>query len=521
MKKATKASTANSIAAAKGVSSGTKKLLAMTNIDLKEPSLQPMLKNLQGNILVGHGRDHTVHIFFRLTSDAATNRRILKLLASRVTSALEQEQQRDKYRSGVTNLTFRNIYLTAKGYKSLGYSASDIATAFPEPAGPVPIPPQITFKEGMAFHQDSLQDPNIDQWESGYASVSTDQTQRQIIDGMVLLANDDTAVLKADEESVRAVLSSVAEIMVTEYGHAIFNQAKTQNLEHFGYVDGRSQPTFTKSQAENEAKKDGIDVWNPSEPLSLVLVPDTLSSTPESFGSYFVFRKLEQNVRGFKAKEKELAKALGLSDKDEELAGAMVVGRFEDGTPVVQQKDDGLVDPVPNNFRFDTSDPSGSKCPFHAHVRKMSPRGDTLTKGRLPKSNETVERSHRIARRGITYGVRAVEPKDSPALDQLPTRGVGLLFMCFQSNIDNQFGFMQRAWANGTSFARPFFGNENAPETGIDPVIGQPSSSLAANQNWPAPWGSSTTQSFGFESFVTMLGGDFFFAPSVSFLRGS
>jgi hypothetical protein len=30
----------------------------------------------------------------------------------------------------------------------------------------------------------------------------------------------------------------------------------------------------------------------------------------------------------------------------------MIVGRFEDGTPVVLQGKDGLVNPVPNNFDF-------------------------------------------------------------------------------------------------------------------------------------------------------------------------
>lgn len=35
-------------------------------IDPHDPQHQRWLKNLQGNILSGHGRDHTVHIFLRL-----------------------------------------------------------------------------------------------------------------------------------------------------------------------------------------------------------------------------------------------------------------------------------------------------------------------------------------------------------------------------------------------------------------------------------------------------------------------
>ena len=506
---------------AKPTSKKPNPILAMKNIDPSDSTLKPIFDSLQGNVLRGHGRDHTVHIFFRFTGSKEDNRRILKLLSTRVTSAADQESQRHDYHDGKANKTFRNLFLTAKGYASLGFTKTQISSAFPEPVGPVSISPQIKFTNGMAFHQSELADPEINHWESGYANAISDATQRQTIDGMVLIANDDLTVLKNDETAIRAVLSGAAEVDVTEYGQAIFNKSRTQNLEHFGYVDGRSQPTFLKSQTDDEAKKDGIDVWDPSEPLELVLVPDKLatSSAGNAFGSYFVFRKLEQNVRGFKAKEQALAKSLNLERDDAELAGAMAVGRFEDGTPVVQQPQDGLVDPVPNNFRFSTSDPQGSKCPFHSHIRKMSPRGDSLTSGTIAASNEAVERSHRIARRGITYGMRAVEPKDGPSIDQMPSRGVGLLFMCFQSNIDNQFAFMQRAWANGTQFSRPLFGDASAPNTGLDPVIGQPIGTIPDPQNWPAPWGSNKTQSFGFESFVTMLGGDFFFAPSLAFFR--
>ena len=43
-------------------------------------------------------------------------------------------------------------------------------------------------------------------------------------------------------------------------------------------------------------------------------------------GSYFIFRKLEQNVRRFKEGEEQLASDLGLVDEDRERAGAMLVG---------------------------------------------------------------------------------------------------------------------------------------------------------------------------------------------------
>jgi deferrochelatase/peroxidase EfeB len=115
------------------------------------------------------------------------------------------------------------------------------------------------------------------------------------------------------------------------------------------------------------------------------------------------------------------------------------------------------------------------------------------------------ERSHRIVRRGITYGERRVEPKDDPAQEDLPERGVGLLFMCFQASIDNQFAYLQRL-ANDSS-------------DGLDPIIGQSASATGLGQTWPVQWGEPYVKPFEFTGFVRLRGGDFFFAPSLPFLR--
>jgi len=66
-----------------------------------------------------------------------------------------------------------------------------------------------------------------------------------------------------------------------------------------------------------------------------------------------VFRKLEQNVWGFKKREEELAHDLGLKEEEEERAGALIVGRFEDGTPVTlsaTEETEEMVKPVPTTL---------------------------------------------------------------------------------------------------------------------------------------------------------------------------
>jgi deferrochelatase/peroxidase EfeB len=208
-----------------------------------------------------------------------------------------------------------------------------------------------------------------------------------------------------------------------------------------------------------------------------------------------VFRKLEQNVRGFKTYEKKLAQALGLTGEDAKRAGALIMGRFEDGTPVVLQRTAGRSDPVPNNFTYE-DDPGGLKCPFQAHMRKVNPR----QKGTI-----------RIVRRGITYDERQQEPKDMPDLAELPSQGVGLLFMCYQRSIWKQFEYLQRELAS-----------QSKEGTGIDPVIGQPAEWETSRQKWPTQWGNphKRPQPFTFHGFVTLKGGEyFFFAPSIHFLK--
>ncbi|MGL5796173.1 MAG: hypothetical protein ACRC06_17575 [Waterburya sp.] len=113
---------------------------------------------------------------------------------------------------------------------------------------------------------------------------------------------------------------------------------------------------------------------------------------------------------------------------------------------------------------FLKNDQGGNKCPFHANIRKTNPRGESTAIGATLEE----ERSHIMARRGITYGTRNAEIELNGRIIELkdkPIGGVGLLFMAYQSNFANQFEFTQVSWANNPNFVKP--------DTGIDPVIGQ------------------------------------------------
>lgn len=446
-----------------------------------------MLRDLQANILKGHGRAHTAHLFLRFGA-AAPTRQWLHALAARVTSAMSHLQanvafKRTHKSGGLVTL----VFIARAGYQALGVAQS--AT-----------PKDGAFLAGMAAHRNALNDPPINQWET-YLGTG--------VHAMVLLADETAALVKKARNVLVAALPAAVTLVGEETGLGMKSKlAPGEGIEHFGYVDGRSQPLLLVEDIERERdSRDGISVWDPGFGLGKALVADPAGAGPASFGSYFVFRKLEQNVRGFKKAEQQLAKALGLKDGDEERAGALMVGRFEDGTPVVMQMADGANQPVPNNFDY-RDDPTGAKCPFHGHIRKSNPRGESVALGATLEQ----ERSHLMVRRGITYGKRSKHP-NSPSLTsaQMPTKDVGLLFMAYQNDIGNQFEFTQAQWVNSKNFVQP--------NTGIDPVIGQGS---AGGQRCPVEWGggaATARKAFDFRGFVTMKGGEYFFAPSISGLK--
>ncbi len=422
-------------------------------------------------------------------------------MAAKVTSSLKQFKDTEKFKitkeSGDPFLAF---FLTHKGYKALGVEENK-------------IPTDLAFVDGLEKRGASLFDPPVDAWDEHFQAE---------IHAMILIGEEDEKKAKQIRYEIQLFLNDAVEVLGEEIGLAMKNQ-HLDGIEHFGYVDGRSQPLLLTEEIERETESnDGTNVWNPAFPLRQALVADKGGEPDVSFGSYFVFRKLEQNVRDFKAKEAETAEILGLTGDDAELAGAMIVGRFEDGTPVVNQRSDGNNHPVPNNFNY-ASDKDGLKCPFHAHIRKVNPRGESVGidspaipahEGQSempPVPSEEDERSHIMARRGITYGKRVWTEVDGiRKLDEehLPVGGVGLLFMAYQYDIEKQFEYTQINWSNAQNYIKP--------STGLDPVIGQGEPTVLQKQT--KEWGEHGKRSIDFHGFVSLKGGKYFFAPCISFL---
>lgn len=474
---------------------------ASARIDPADPTWWGLLKDLQGNILKGHDRDYATHIFLKFNTDdpntADVNRRLIKFtiskLAPRITSARQQLLESELYkRYKIRGTRFVSFFLTHSGYRALREE----------------LPTDPAFRGGMEVAAERLNDPPSWTWEFGGSANP--------IDAMILIADDDRDELARSEmvvltDVIRAKDSGhevqLAEVVHVERGR-VFRNSNGEPVEHFGYLDGISNPLFLTTDQDRVNYYRGETNWKPWAPPDLVLHRDRGGHEADSYGSYVVFRKLEQNVKRFTMQRWMLAQKLypqldwsrGFDDTTEKQAaihkaGALMVGRYEDGTPLMEDPTGTHSYPlVSNNFNYD-EDKQGRICPFHAHIRNVNQRGS--------QGNAEPEKRHRIVRRGITYGERA-ENFGEP-LHGLPDQGVGLLFMCYQSDIGNQYEHLQRIMNGGE------------PTRSVDTIGG----SIPDEQRQPTEYrkdnGEVVTETL--DAVVKMKGGEYFFAPSISFLE--
>jgi len=443
------------------------------NTPLSEADLRTYdreLNLLQANILKSHGREAAVYIFLTFhESKRSEARKFVHSFADRVTSAAVQHEQtrqfRERHRSAYGPQLLVGLYLSAKGYHFFGHRTDDFCEA---------------FHEGLKQRRDRLCDPKLDIWEHKF---------RRDIHALVFFAHDYASQLGAELIKLRESLEDVATVS-SEFGVTMRNP-KGDAIEHFGYADGASQPVFFEADLPQKPQEH----WDPSAGPKLVLIRDPYATSDAECGTYVVFRKLEQNVRGFKHEERSVAeKKLKWKGKEKELLGAMIVGRFENGTPVVLTKDEEYSGDK-NDFVY-ALDPEGRKCPYFSHVRKANPRTND--------GEREAERERRIARRGITYGDPTPPGEDETTW---PEGGVGLLFHSCQADVEKQFETIQRR-VNNCDFPKP--------RVGQDPLIGQTNK---FGISVPTRWGQADRKDCSFGGFVRMRGGEYFFAPSIAALR--
>ncbi len=123
-------------------------------------------------------------------------------------------------------------------------------------------------------------------------------------------------------------------------------------------------------------------------------------------GTYMIYRKLRQDVALFNATLREAA--IRFEHGDEEMLAAKIVGRWRNGTPLVNAPDRPNPDfkttaRKSNDFRYLDLHADGRQCPLGAHIRRSNPR-DALGWAGLDGAGLLSFR-HRIIRRGTPCAV--------------------------------------------------------------------------------------------------------------------
>jgi Dyp-type peroxidase family len=225
-----------------------------------------------------------------------------------------------------------------------------------------------------------------------------------------------------------------------------------------------------------------------------------------------VFRRLEQQVPEFNTFIRQQAEALGM---DSGLLASRMVGRWRSGAPLsLAPLQDNIPlgkDPALNNDFEYSSDPGQRACPYAAHIRKTNPRDD-------PNQNKAEVQTHRA---GIPFGPEVGQ--DEATVTKRPR---GLMFVCYQTNIHQQFEFIQSKWANNIEFVdhktRPSGRGRGAVTPGFDPIIGQadvqaPRSMDEPVSNYPA--GNTPSTLVMPNPWVVLTAAAYFFVPSITALR--
>jgi deferrochelatase/peroxidase EfeB len=462
-----------------------------------------LLDDIQANILSHHRKNFSWFYFIHFKGRIEKALRWIEALSQYITTA---KAQFENHRNSVCC-----FYLSGKGYSKLGLEnvAQTILTS-------------KAFEEGMrgrlAFPLD----------ENYYEETLHPKERGQPLDihAMLMVASDRPDFSDVDEGLLGlivkldkgdwAVHTRQTGLMKRKFfkGQEPNSEKKRRAVDWFGFRDGISQPLFFPD-------KQGIESFSRESlsPLKIALIKDNGGHPLFGAGSFLAFMKIELDVKAFRKNVKRIATALDIND---ELAEAYIMGRFQDGTSVSLSSTPKNYDHPENDFNysrvhksmnnFNGNDNKGIRCPFYAHARKANPRDE--------------ENARFILRRGVLYDDRVKNNtfnnddtnwEDWNDENNAPEKGLGMLFMSFQSNLEYQFEYIVNEWMFGL--------NTDTQATGIDMLAGAGANWESSQWFLPKKWsGKNLDEKILFTSEMIrpcahFKGGEYFFAPSKSHLK--
>lgn len=463
--------------------------------------------DIQGIVLSAYSKLTCASYLLLRIGDAAQTKAWLGAIAGEVTNARKPGPN-----APATNV---NLAITYTGLQKLGVPR-DVLSTFSFP-----------FIDGMASDRRAriLGDTDANQpslWRWGNAANPVDLI-------LLLYALDEPTIEQHERTHAdRASASGLTVVATLRAGR------QPDSKEHFGFNDGVAQPAIEGTDLyDRQLKRTGHatalppgeflmsyeDAYgtiapgpavDPSLDPEKILPRSTEGKTHDlgRNGSYMVFRQLEQDVAGFWRFLDEQTRANGVSRPDAmDRLGAKFIGRWRSGTPLVTAPEqDDWTGPDLNDFNnFDyASDPHGFACPIGSHIRRSNPR-DSL--GPDHDTGLLTSNRHRLMRRGRSYGHRlGTDANPMPLVDDGQERG--LHFICFNTDLQRQFEFVQQTWVNN-----PQFGGLHDE---VDPLIGDQTSCSGMYTVQADPL---RTRYKNLCRFVTMRGGVYAFLPGIRALR--
>jgi Dyp-type peroxidase family len=464
---------------------------------------------IQGDVLIGLQKFAEQFLFFEIKNVAGFKELLRRKIAPRITTTRtvqEREFHLRDYKDQGHTTPLPNIGV------NLAFTASGIGKLIPATNNGQTLG-DTSFARGAKKQAKSLGDPvdaagNPTTWVPGFLNAA--------IDGVFLITGGSDGDVNAEANKLLAILGATAAASFQENGDV--RPGLEKGHEHFGWLDGVSQPGIS-----------GLITPFPGQRLldpgffAFGYGPKANPPLPwMKNGSFMVFRRLKQLVPEFDQYQLTQAATLGT---DPVLLGSRLVGRWKSGAPsaLTPSQDDSTmgVDPQRNN-NFDFSDDQGERrCPFGAHIRKTNPRADFGLPNNVGADPQTADVDPRRAMRaGIPFGP---EVSVAEAANGKTATDRGLMFVCYQTSIPNQFEFVQISWANNPGF---IFNKKHPDGTpvivGFDPIIGQNASANRARttdepvSNYPTGNVRSTLNEPN--DFIIPTAAGYFFVPAIEAL---
>jgi Dyp-type peroxidase family len=463
------------------------------------------LEEIQGLLAHGYGRLKAARfVLIRVTEPAATRAWLRQVLPSITTAAASPHGQ-------ALNLAF-----TATGLERLGLPATVLRQFSHE------------FVTGMTTERrrrvlGDTEESAPEHWPWGGPTTPD-------VDGVVLLYGADPRMVDLLQEATLADLTAAGLVEVRR-----LETSPLGYTEHFGFVDGISQPAVEGLHAAASPAdtlragelvlgyRNEYDRYTSRPLLDRQMDPDGLLPLDEAGsgsadlgrnGTYLVLRQLEQHVRAFwdfvgQSAGPRRGSGEDTSGADGRIAlAAKFVGRWPSGAPLARSpgRDDTDLGRT-NEFGYAELDAAGERCPIGAHIRRANPR-DALDPFTGAQASLAIVKRHRILRRGRLYGdvVPLDQLLDAESADDDQERG--LHFLCLCANLARQFEFIQHTWVNNSKFGGLY--------DDVDPIAGSPPD---RGGTFTMPAKPVRRRAVGVPRFTTVRGGAYFFLPGMAALR--